>query len=188
MVRGSRVSTALLDEYLPAWDVRKRHTTTVRASVAATWEALLGLDLGRSRIVRVLFALRGLPASAMTWQGLERLRFIRLAEEPPRELLLGIVGRFWTPTGHLQRLTPEEFAAFDRPRFAKAVWNFHIEERGDGLLELSTETRVRCTSGGALFRLYWFFVGPFSGWVRREMLRLIKREAEKRVQPSAVSA
>jgi hypothetical protein len=168
--------------------VRKRHATVARASVPATWEALLALDLSRSRIVRALFALRGLPASAMTWQGLERLRFIRLAEEPPRELLLGIVGRFWTPSGHLQRLTPEEFAAFDRPRFAKAVWNFRVEERGDGLVELSTETRVRCTSGGALFGLYWFFVGPFSGWVRREMLRLIKEEAEEGVQRSPASA
>ncbi len=73
-------------------------------------------------------------------------------------------------------------------RFAKAAWNFFIEELGDGRVRLTTETRVRCTSGGALFRLYWFFVGPFSGWVRREMLRLIKEDAEKGVQPRTLSA
>jgi hypothetical protein len=29
-----------------------------------------------------------------------------------------------------------------------------------------------------LFRAYWTIVGPFSGLIRREMLRLVKREAE----------
>lgn len=188
MSDGLRKSSSLLDDYLSFWDVRKRHRTTASASVAATWQALQALDLSRSRIIRALFVLRGLPTSALTLQGMERLRFIRLAEDPPSELVLGIVGRFWTPTGHLQRLTPEEFVAFDRPGFAKAVWNFQVEDVGDGVVELSTETRVRCTSGGALFRLYWFFVGPFSGWVRREMLRLIKEAAEKGVRRSAPSA
>lgn len=29
------------------------------------------------------------------------------------------------------------------------------------------------------FRLYWTFVGPASGWIRREMLRAVRLQAEQ---------
>jgi hypothetical protein len=29
------------------------------------------------------------------------------------------------------------------------------------------------------FRLYWLFIGPFSGLIRRKILRSIKHEAER---------
>jgi hypothetical protein len=28
------------------------------------------------------------------------------------------------------------------------------------------------------FRFYWWFIKPFSGWTRQEMLRLVKQKAE----------
>lgn len=44
---------ALLDEYLPAYDVRERHRTRVRASAPATYAALHTADLAPP-LVRVL--------------------------------------------------------------------------------------------------------------------------------------
>jgi hypothetical protein len=46
---------------------------------------------------------------------------------------------------------------------------------------VSTETRVLCTDERSrrAFRRYWTLVRPFSGLTRIEMLRAIRREAER---------
>jgi len=45
---------------------------------------------------------------------------------------------------------------------------------------LTTETRVLCSGTAALrsFKRYWLVVGPFSGLIRRHILRAIARVAE----------
>jgi hypothetical protein len=112
-------------------------------------------------------------------EGLLRSGFVVLDEAPGDEIVLGLVGRFWSPTGGLLRVDPAEFAGFDRPGYAVAAWNFTL--RGDGPVTLATETRVRLTDDGARrrFRPYWALVGPFSGLTRREMLRVVRRAAEE---------
>jgi hypothetical protein len=46
---------------------------------------------------------------------------------------------------------------------------------------LSTETRILCFGENArrTFRLYWTFVGPFSGLIRRGLLRGVRARAER---------
>ena len=107
-------------------------------------------------------------------------RFALLGERPNRELVLGLVGRFWATSGDLQRLDAGEFRDFGRPGYAKAAWNFSVEEQHDGTTLLTTETRVLCldTASRRRFRLYWTLIGPFSGLIRKDILRSIKRQAE----------
>jgi hypothetical protein len=64
--------------------------------------------------------------------------------------------------------------------YAKAVWNFFISP-ADGSSRLSTETRVQTFGRAATvkFRLYWLVVEPFSGLIRKAMLREVKRIAER---------
>ena len=59
------------------------------------------------------------------------------------------------------------------------MWNFRIDPSRGGC-RLRTETRIDCVDAAALwrFRVYWTLVGPFSGLIRRDLLRLIRREAE----------
>lgn len=73
------------------------------------------------------------------------------------------------------------FRTFDRPGYAKAAWNFSLSEQENGTTRLATETRVLCLDDVSRrrFRLYWAFVGPFSGLIRREMLRSIRSTAEE---------
>ena len=52
----------LIDEYLPQYDVVERHATVVRASAARVYAALRTADLAASPLVRLLLALRALPA------------------------------------------------------------------------------------------------------------------------------
>ena len=45
---------------------------------------------------------------------------------------------------------------------------------------LSTETRIKCFGRAALwkFRVYWSLIGPFSGLIRKAILKQVKTEAE----------
>jgi hypothetical protein len=104
---------------------------------------------------------------------------VLLEEREGDEILLGVIGRFWTPAGDVQRVSREEFLDFDKPGFAAAAWNFRLRPGKTGMV-LSTETRVLCPTRRTrmLFGAYWTVVGPFSGLIRKEMLRLVKQEAE----------
>jgi hypothetical protein len=105
--------------------------------------------------------------------------FVMLAEQPPEEFVLGVVGRFWRPASGIVRVSAADFADYAEPGHARAAWNFRVD-RVDGGCRLRTETRVECLDDAARwrFRLYWAIVGPFSALIRREMLRAIRRDAE----------
>lgn len=180
----------LIDDFMPVYDVTERHQIEVRAPIEEVYSAVRSLDLRDSRLVRLLFRLRefpGLFASrhsartlGLTLEGLLENGFILLGEQPPREILLGVIGRFWTASGCIRRLDADGFAAFDELGYAKAAWNFSLSQIDAGTTKLATDTRVLCKdeSSRRRFRLYWFFIAPFSGLIRREALRAIRRSSE----------
>ena len=182
----------LIDDFMPTFDVSERHHTLALASADQTYEAARRVDLVRSRVVRALFAARGVPRllrarrrplpKTMTVDDLIAAGFVWLGEEPGREFVLGLVGTFWKPSGGVRRIEPREFAAFDEPGQAKAVWNFRVIPDGDERTFVATETRVRVPDDASRrkFLLYWAAVGPFIGIIRKQALALIKREAERR--------
>ena len=102
--------------------------------------------------------------------------FILLADNPGKDLVLGLVGRFWLPTDQLVAIAPEDFRTAAPVGCAKAVWDFTIEDMASGVAHLSTETRILCLDDRSRkrFMLYWRLIGPFSAWIRREMLRAIR--------------
>ena len=171
----------LLDEFVPTWDVRTVHATEVQARPEAVYAAVRRLDLGGSPINRVLFLARGLgPRGSIKLSDLMARGFVLMGEDPPRELVLGLVARPWTLMGGIRRLDPDGFRRFDRPGYARIGWSFLVRP-GGGTSRLLTETRIRCTDSASRrkFRWYWRVIGPFSGVVRREALLLIKRDAER---------
>ncbi|HWY22399.1 MAG TPA: hypothetical protein VNX26_14325 [Candidatus Acidoferrum sp.] len=175
-----------IDEWLPRYQVSASYSLLVHASEEKTYAALKRANFSDLAIVRGLTRLRGyrigggkIPSSNVRHDG--RDPFLELAAIPPRELVLGITGRFWRPDGGIVRgLTPEEFADFHREGYAKAVWNFSLAH-SDGGTRLSTETRVHTFGRFAtlIFRAYWTLVSPFSGLIRKAMLREVKRIAER---------
>ncbi|MGH9668719.1 MAG: hypothetical protein ACRD3A_01220 [Terriglobales bacterium] len=177
-----------LDELMPRADVAARYETRVKASLESTREALRSADFSRMPLTRVLMGLRklGWPRrkAAQAPSQEERLLaagFISIPTGSENEVLLGVAGRFWRPdSGTLCGLTAEEIIAFERDGFAKAMWNFTVERESDSVTRLATETRVLAYGSSARrkFRAYWLLVGPFSGLIRKEMLRLVKRRAE----------
>jgi hypothetical protein len=174
---------SLADRYLPTYDVVMRHERCVAVPAATAWAALQRADLGDSPVTRALLTLRGLRrpgARRLTLATLPDAGFVRLDERPDGEVAFGLVGRFWTPSGGRHRITAGEFRDFARPGYAKAVWTFSVAEQA-GTTRLATETRVACTDRASRrrFRIYWALVGPFSGLIRRAMLRAVAREAAR---------
>lgn len=189
-----------LDDQLPRFDFAERHEVGVRAPPAAVFAAVRRADLARGPLTRTLFLLRALPglvgrpretarrflrrggAARATLDALASAGFVVLAEDPGREIVLGTIGRFWTATGGMRPFEAAEFARFDEPGWAKAAWSFRVEPAAGGTATLSTETRVLCTdpTSRRIFRRYWWVVRPFSGLIRIEMLRAIRRDAEAR--------
>jgi len=173
---------------MPRADVTARYETHVQAPLEQTREALRRADFSQMPLTRVLMGLRKLGWSRRkaTQAGTqeERLRaagFISIPTGSENEALHGVVGRFWRPdSGTLCGLTAEEVIAFEREGYAKAMWNFTVERETDSLTRLATETRVVVYGSAARrkFRAYWLLVGPFSGLIRKEMLRLVRRGAE----------
>lgn len=187
------VAHGLIDEFMPACDVSEQHETRVRAPIERVYDALRTTDLGGSPIVRLLLRLRSLPAIFTTGghkgnptldlDAIMRGGFVLLGEHPPHEIALGLIGRFWTLSGSRCRVNVAEFAAFKVPGYAKAVWNFSLVEESAEVTRLGTETRVLCLDDASRrrFLMYWAFIAPFSGLIRREALRLIRRNSESKL-------
>ena len=169
----------LIDEFLPDYDFVETHDVSIRAGAEQIYRAAHEVDFAESFVIRWLFRLRGLSTENATLRSLQKSRFEILGEIPGREILLGLVGRFWTPLGDLKKIDADSFKKFETPGYAKAVWNFSIlPEQNE--TRLMTETRIKCTDAESKksFGFYWKFIGPFSGLIRMEMLKLIKRKAE----------
>jgi hypothetical protein len=179
----------LIDSFAPNPDAVETHSIVIKASSEAVRHALWTADLGGSLIIKVLMGLRALPEIVLhggltgrqdrkiTLQTLIDSGFGILADQSD-EIVLGVTGRFWRPTGNLSLFNREDFDRAVPAGLARDVWNFRLEEDGRDRTILSTETRVVCGDDVSRrkFRLYWFFVRPFSGLIRRLMLRAVKRD------------
>ena len=177
-----------IDEWMPKYNVSTYYSILVRASVEKTSAALASARFSDLPIVRRLMRLRGYRMDRNKATGPESCKpnrpygaFLELSTVPQQEVVLGIAGRFWRADGGIVRdLRPNEFVDFHREGFAKAVWIFSLAP-ADGGTRLGTETRVQTFGSSATlkFRMYWLLVGPFSGVIRKAMLREVRRIAER---------
>jgi len=187
----------LIDDFLPSYDVSASYETGIRAPRPAVYDSVLRSDFSELWILRLLMTLRtGKRMSrqrdgASLPQRLQGTGFVLLSEVPERELVIGVAGKFWRPDGgRCFDLAANDFVPFSRNGYAKAVWNFKLEENSQEETTLTTETRIQCFGREALwkFRTYWTAVGPFSGLIRKAMLKQVKRQAELVVKTSGTES
>jgi hypothetical protein len=148
----------LIDKYLPGWTYHEYHQKTVNASAKECFLATKDLDLKRSSITVFLMKLRRLPVTDLRFEGFLKNMCFKYLEENPYT----------------------EFVIDASQRNIKIFWNFYFSEVEKNKTVVSTETRILCLTKKSKFwfSLYWFFVRPFSGIIRIEILRLIKKKAE----------
>jgi hypothetical protein len=176
-----------IDEFLPISDVSASYEIRINAPPSVVYQRLLVSDFNEAWVVRLLMTLRsgGRPlrnrAPGDLRQRFQGTGFVILAEVPDDEIVIGVAGRFWRPDGaRCLDLTADDFAGFSRAGYAKVAWNFRLRTNSPKCTVLSTETRIKCFGRAALwkFRFYWSLVGPFSGLIRKAILKQVKTEAE----------
>src|SRR5687767_7935111 len=135
----------LVDEFLPVYDIADASAVEVHADRAATWAALLDVDLievGRKKpLIGALGAVRTLPGLVADLLHGERppdlpksIRLKDMCDIPPdqggwtmlgqrdeEEIALGLVGKFWRPVIEFADVKPDGFKDFAEPNFAKHV-------------------------------------------------------------------
>src|SRR5690606_13615710 len=171
----------LQEKYLPVFDVSKSEQIIINSPADRVFPLIKDLDFRNSKIVYWLFRLRGIPVpKSLTMIGLEKIGFIKLEVQENKEIVLGLVGKFWTISGNLNKLGSGEFREFDDKEFAKATWSFKISEIEPSKTKVITEIRVLCLNAviKRRFKNYWTIISPFSALIRREILKCIKQQAE----------
>jgi hypothetical protein len=184
---------SLMDEFLPHHDFKAAYELSIHAPSSVVYECLLRSDFNDLWLVRLLVTIRTgkrMPRNHRSSDLRQRLQgtgFVILSEVPNEEIVIGVAGRFWRPDGgRCMEINAEDFAGFSRSGFAKVAWNFKLRVESPRSTVLSTETRIKCFGQSALwkFRVYWSLVGPFSGFMRKAILKQVKTETESRVEPN----
>jgi len=183
-----------IDRFLPAYHFHELHSIRVYAPPERILGALKAVTIREIRFARTLLWIRGLPGRLLGSAGPREVGtrpFLDVSDSPhslilaetEREIVLGIVGRFWkmTPGGPSPQIeNPQAFRDFDAPGHARAAMNFYLEDQGAGWFRVTTETRVRATdpSAARLFAAYWRVIYPGSSFLRVTFLQAVKRRAE----------
>jgi hypothetical protein len=187
---------ALLDRFMPNYEVGGRHKIRVAAPAEVALSAATEMDLESCGLVRAIFKgrewiLRSKPDHTVRPRGVlaqtRSLGWGVLAEKPGREIVMGCVTRPWEPNPLFRTLQPDEFAAFQEPSYVKIVWTLRADPTGNGESIFRTETRAIATSSDARrkFRRYWSFLSPGIILIRTVLLPAVKREAELRWRSAA---
>jgi len=180
--------TSQLDAFVSVWQFNEFHTIRIAAPPERVFDAVRRVRADEIALFRTLTWIRRggrpLPESILNAGDREplidvatRSGFVRLADDPPRELVIGTVVA--APPGTKGPLTPEFFAKQHPPGFALAAMNFAVRPDQSGGSIVTTETRVFATSEGTRrrFAVYWRFIYPGSAIIRRMWLRAIERRA-----------
>jgi len=163
---SAAANVSFLDEVMPRWQFVERHEIRIAAPPERIYAAIRSVTAGEIRFFQVLTSIRCMgrcrekesilhaPADKPILDVALGTGFEMFADDPPRELIIGA------------RVGPRTLA----------LMNFRVGR--DGLL--TTETRVYAGTNAARrrFAIYWRFIRPGSGIIRRSWLEAIKRRAE----------
>lgn len=196
--RAGRVETRL-DEFAPVWQFNEVHAIRVAAPASRVFRAIREVRADDIFLFGTLTWIRRggrpLPNSILDAAGREplidvalRSGFVLLADEAPRELVIGTV--VVAPPGTRGSLTPDVFRKSLPPGFALATMNFFLQPDGPNASLLSTETRVFANDASSRrrFAAYWRLIVPGSAIIRRSWLRAIERRANQDVEAPAARA
>lgn len=154
-----------LDEFLPTYEFKTRHQVPVTVDPVMADRALRELTFKEVPLVRVLLLARGIGRKRAGDAVLTTMvpRATVVEDVPGEGIVLSLTGHFWRLRGR----------GSEPP--ARAVVDFRAVPGS-----LTTETRVHVADPGSRrkFTRYWRVIRPFSGLIRRSILRAAKRRAE----------
>jgi hypothetical protein len=177
-----------LDDLLPVWQFEERHAIRIAAAPERVYDAIRRVRADEIFLFRTLTWIRRggrrQAPNILDAAGRESLidvaihsTFVLLADEPPRELVVGTV--IAAPDGMSRRATAELFHSPPPPGFTLAAMNFLVRGDGERGSVVTTETRVFANGapGRRRFAAYWRVIYPGSALIRRMWLRAISTRA-----------
>ncbi len=192
----SKIPVQELNSFLPDYQWWTQHSIIINATpktVILAFRELNNSDLG---IARLLFTIRMLPsmlfnpsyqvdmeAKELVWNSMLKIGFIELDGTNENTAILGFIGKPWKlklSNSIRKDVNTQQFVSFIEPGYIKGVNSVIVKPHAEGTL-LTTETRVfaTCQSAEKRFKPYWFFIKPFSGLMRINMLSSIAGKAKK---------
>jgi hypothetical protein len=188
-----------IQRFIPHPDVVVRHRVVlpVAAAEACDWIrrfdwAQLCLQVGPAVedmrhvprfVAEVAHRASRLPATAsFIVDDALRSGFTLLAEQPGRHLVLGAVGKLWKAGFQLVRLNPEEFVAFQEPKYAKLATGFLVLPYGRTRSVLLHEAHLVATDASARAHLEraWRTAEPYVDFFMRRAFRTLAGVARER--------
>ena len=181
---------ALLDAFVPTYDVRGRHRILVHAPAALVMEVAQNFPIESIWLVRTLFRVRAWllgevatpPAStAGLVEQLTAGGWQKLAEAPGRYFIAGAACRPWEADPGFSPVGAQPFARFSEPDRVKIAWTLETIELSPGLTQFATETRAVATDKESQkrFKRYWRKFGAGITLIRLVLLPAVRRRAEK---------
>jgi hypothetical protein len=182
----------MLDDFVPAYQFAEFHRVRIKAPRERVFAAIHDVTANEITLFRTLTWIRRFgrpgPDSILNPPRHEpilavatRSGFMKLAEEPDREIVLGTLVAAPKGTRLKKDPTPEDFKALHTPGFALAAINFRVEDATNGEIVLTTETRIYATDASTKrkFAAYWRTIYPGSALIRVMWLRAIRHRAEQ---------
>jgi hypothetical protein len=187
----------LIEQALPTFDAVRTEHLVVAGEPDVAYAAVLRADFIRawreSAAVRALFGARALaeqavsvtrrrtapepppPASLRLADMTERGDWVRLGEDPPHELVFGVIGRFWAGETRWETIDAAGFPTFEVAGYARIACNFSVRPDGAAQSLVSYKCRTHATDAAArrAFLRYWRALSPFIGVVLRAQLGVI---------------
>jgi hypothetical protein len=179
------VPTAAIDTWLPGCHARLHHARTSTATPDALWDAAQAVRLRDSpRLLRLIRWRLGkhTPPPDTTFEEFFRTGVFMLLEEGERQIVSGVAGRIWSPSGDYAEFeTAGEYREYHRPGTAKVVISIGVREHERGS-EIVHEGRVWCTDRRTrlIFHPFWAVVSPFARFIYSEGFAVAVRRAEGR--------
>lgn len=184
------VPITLHDQFAPTYQFNEVHEVVVHARPELVYWAIEKTTAGEILFFRTLTWIRRFgrlgpenilnAASERPILGIATsTSFLLLAKKPGHEIVLGTLVH--VPAGEPPVHTAQQFAAIERPGYAKATINFLIEEIRPDVCRVRTETRVYATDSATQrrFAAYWPVIYPGSALLRQMWLRAIRLRAER---------
>lgn len=179
-----------LDEWMPKWQFDEQHSIHINAPPEKAFEAIHAVRVDEIFLFRTLIAIRrcerpgpesimNAPENKPLLDVATQTTFLYLADDAPREIVVGTVISAPRDIPKPEKLTPEMFQK-ELPRgVVLATMNYLITSDATGST-VSTETRVYGNNAESVrrFAVYWRMIHPGSDIIRRTWLRAIKRRAE----------
>jgi hypothetical protein len=187
---------ALLDVFMPRYDLSERHHVGIAAPADVTFGALMDMNLDDSLVVRAIFRGREIvlgaepnakPKAHSLVVMTKELGWVVLAEMPGHEIVMGAVTRPWEANVVFRGVPAELFTAFNEPDYVKIVWTLRADAISAYSSIARSETRAVATDAVARrkFRWYWSRFSAGIVLIREMSMRMVKKEAERRTSSTS---